>query len=250
MKKRCGSVHRIWYDKPFLWESEQNSRVNKECKFLDKLFKKYNIQKILDVGCGAGSHCVELKKLGYSPMGIDLNKKLIQHARKKSSEINFSVGDQKGLKFDKEFDAIYSLCTVIAYTITNEDLFKTLKSYHKSLKKNGLLVIDTLNPIIFIDKVEYKHEWKDKKNSLGLYAIRKFSIDENKQLSIDEATFYNAKTKKKVSSDRSIKRMIFPQEMRFFLEQAGFSVINFYGDFDFKHKKLDGHRMIIVARKN
>lgn len=87
------------------------------------------------------------------------------------------------------------------------------------------------------------------KNVLGLYAIRKFSADENKQLSIDEATFYDAKTNKKVSSDKSVKRMIFPQEMRFFLEQSGFSVLDFYGDFDFRHKKLDGHRMIVVAQK-
>ena len=233
-----------------MWETEQNSRINKECKFLDKLFKKYNVKEVLDVGCGAGSHCIKLKKLGYSPTGVDLNSKLIQHAKEKSSTINFLIEDQRNLKLNKKFDAIYSLCTVIAYAVTNEDLFKTLNIYNKSLKKNGLLIIDTFNPIVFIDKAKYKREWKDKENSLGLYAIRKFSVDENKQLSIDEATFYDAKTNKKVSSDRSVKRMTFPQEMKFFLEQSGFSVIDFYGDFDFKHKKLDGHRMIIVARKD
>jgi len=81
MVKRDGSVHRIWYDEPTLWASEQDSRVNKECKFLNKLFKKYNVKKVLDVGCGAGSHCIELKKLGYAPVGVDLNKKLIQYAK-------------------------------------------------------------------------------------------------------------------------------------------------------------------------
>ncbi len=249
MVKRDGSVHRLWYEKPTLWASEQNSRISKECKFLDKLFKKYKIKNILDVGCGVGSHCIELKKLGYAPTGVDLNKKLIQYAKKKSPTINFSVANQRYLKFNKEFDAVCVLCTVIAYAVTNEDLIKTIKNYHTSLKNNGLLIIDTFNPIIFIDKAKYKHKWKDKKNALGLYAIRKFSVDENKQLSIDEATFYNAKTNKKVASDKTIKRMIFPQEMKFFLEQAGFSVLGFYGDFDFKHKKLDSHRMIIIAQK-
>jgi hypothetical protein len=43
--------------------------------------------------------------------------------------------------------------------------------------------------------------------------------------------------------------MTFPQEMRFFLEQTGFKVFAFYGDFDLKHKLLDGHRMIVVAQK-
>ncbi|MCK5629804.1 MAG: class I SAM-dependent methyltransferase [Nanoarchaeota archaeon] len=249
MAKKDGSVHRIWYDEPTLWASEQDSRVDKECKFLDKLFKKYKVKKILDVGCGAGSHCIKLKNLGYFPVGVDLNKKLIQYAKKKSPEIDFSVADQKNLGFNKEFDAVYTLCTVIAYAITNEDLVKTLKNHYRALKKNGLLIIDTFNPIIFIDKAEYEHERKNKENALGLYAIRKYSVDENKQLSIDEATFYNAKTNKKVSSDKSVKRMTFPQEMRFFLEQTGFSVLDFYGDFDFKHKKLDSHRMIVIAQK-
>jgi len=131
----------------------------------------------------------------------------------------------------------------------NKDLAKTLKNHYNALKNKGLLIIDTFNPIIFIDKAEYEHERKNKTNAIGQYAIRKYSVDENKQLSIDEAIFYDAKTNKKVSSDKSVKRMTFPQEMRFFLEQAGFLVLGFYGDFDFKHKKLDGHKMIVIAQK-
>tara|TARA_Y100000310_G_C20566954_1_gene755963 strand:- start:318 stop:1070 length:753 start_codon:yes stop_codon:yes gene_type:complete len=249
MIKKDGSVHRVWYDEPTLWASEQNSRVNKECKFLDQLFKKYKVKKVLDVGCGAGSHCIKLKKLSYIVVGVDLNKKLIQYAKKKAPEIDFSIADQRNLKFNKQFDAIYTLCTVIAYATTNEDLVKTLKNHYSALKNNGLLIIDTFNPIIFIDKAEYEHERKNKINAIGQYAVRKYSVDENKQLSIDEATFYDAETNKKVSADKAVKRMTFPQEMRYFLEQIGFSILGFYGDFDLKHKKLDGHRMIVVAQK-
>lgn len=249
MKKINGSVHRIWYDKPMLWAKEQNSRVKKECQFLDILFKKHKVHKVLDVGCGVGSHCSYLKTLGYSTTGIDLNNKLINYAKNHFHNIPFFVADQTKYKSKNKFDAVYTLCTVIAYATTNEDLVKTLKSHNQALKKNGILVIDTFNPIIFIDKCKYLRDLKNKKNSLGYYSMRKYSVDENNQLSIDEAIFYDSKTKKVVSSDKSVKRMTFPQEMRFFLEQTGFKVIAFYGDFDFKHKKLDGHRMIVVAQK-
>tara|TARA_Y100000034_G_C6803233_1_gene360449 strand:+ start:184 stop:936 length:753 start_codon:yes stop_codon:yes gene_type:complete len=249
MKKINGSVHRIWYDEPTLWASEQNSRVKKECAFLNKLFKKYKVRKVLDVGCGAGSHCGYLQKLGYSTTGVDLNKNLITYAKKQFPKIPFLVADQTKLKFKNEFDAVYTLCTVIAYATTNEDLIKTLQNHHRALKKKGILLIDTFNPIIFIDKAEYSRERRNKENALGYYAMRKYSVDENQQLSIDEATFFDSKTNKMISSDKSVKRMTFPQEMRFFLEQNGFKILGFYGDFDFKHKKLDGHRMIVVAQK-
>ena len=63
MRTKDGSTHRIWYDEPTIWAKEQNSRVEKECKFLDKLFKKYKVKKVLDVGSGVGSHCGRLKEL-------------------------------------------------------------------------------------------------------------------------------------------------------------------------------------------
>ena len=40
-----------------------------------------------------------------------------------------------------------------------------------------------------------------------------------------------------------------PQEMKYFLETNGFELIDFYGAFDSKHKKLDGFRLITVSRK-
>jgi SAM-dependent methyltransferase len=244
-----GSTHRLWYDKPVVWAAEQDPRVENECQFLHKIWKKYGIHQILDVGCGVGSHCGRFEELGYSVVGLDQNTKLVQYAKKRFPKVRFVTGNQTKLKFKNEFDAVYTLNTVIASAVTNEDLVKTLNSYCQALKKKGILLIDTFNPIAFIDKKKYCHRRKNKKNALGYYATRKYSVDENKQLSIDETTFYDSKTGKKVLSDKWIKRMTFPQEMRFFLEQTGFKVLAYYGDFDFKHTLLDSFRMIVIAQK-
>jgi SAM-dependent methyltransferase len=249
LKKINGSVHRVWYEEPEIWAKEQNSRVESECKFLDKVFRKFKVKKVLDVGCGVGSHCGVLKNLGYSPTGLDLNKKLIGYAKDHFEGIPFFVAEQNKYRFKNKFDAIYSICTVIAFAITNEDLVKTLQNHNRALKKNGVLIISTFNPIVFINKAEYVSKRTDKVNSLGYFSTRKYSVDLNNQLSIDEATFYDSKTGKIVSSDKTIKRMTFPQEMRFFLEQTGFKVLGFYSDFDFKHKTLDSSYMTIVAQK-
>ncbi|MBR9702916.1 class I SAM-dependent methyltransferase [Candidatus Woesearchaeota archaeon] len=243
-----GSVHRIWYDSPEIWSKEQGSRTRKECTFLHKVFQKYKVKTVLDVGCGAGNHCAALSQKGYKTQGIDANKELIKFANKSYPKIPFRVGDQRKYRATHKFDAVITLCTVLSYATTNEELFKTLKNHYKSLKKKGILIIDTFNPIIFIDKVEYLRERTQKQNEFGYVTQRKYSVDENQQLSIDEATFINTKGNV-ASKDISVKRMTFPQEMRFFLEQAGFNVLEFYGDFSLRHKKLDGHRMIVVAQK-
>ena len=249
VKQVDGSVHRIWYEEPELWAQEQDSRVAEEGAFLDEVFQEHNLRSVLDAGCGAGSHCNYLQQRGYVVSGFDLNEKLVSFAKKHYPKIHFFVANQTTYSIKEPVDAIYSLCTVLSYAITNEEVFQTLKNHYNSLKEGGLLVISTFNPIVFIDKVTYLHEKKDATNALGYYAIRKYSVDESRQLSIDEATFYDEKTGNIISSDKSLKRMLFPQEIKFFLEQAGFKVLSMNSGFDKNHTILDGHYMTIIAQK-
>ncbi|MFT4308342.1 MAG: class I SAM-dependent methyltransferase [Candidatus Woesearchaeota archaeon] len=243
-----GSVHRIWYEEPEIWAREQESRVERECAFLERVFKEHSVRTVLDVGCGAGSHCGYLHGRGYSMTGVDLNKTLIRHAKRTYPDIDFSVADQTKLSFTNRFDAIITLCTVIAYATTNEDLVTTLQNHNRALKRRGILIIDTFNPIVFIDKATHLREQKKSANESGYASTRRYSVDENNQLSIDEATFTD-KNGRIVSHDRSVKRMTFPQEIRYFLEQSGFTVLGFYGDFDLRRTTLDGHRMVVIAQK-
>jgi 2-polyprenyl-3-methyl-5-hydroxy-6-metoxy-1,4-benzoquinol methylase len=90
MTTKNGSVHRIWYDEPAIWAREQDARVEKECAFLHRIFTKHKVRRALDVGCGAGSHCAYLHRLGYSVTGVDLNTKLIAYAKKRYPDIPFS----------------------------------------------------------------------------------------------------------------------------------------------------------------
>jgi SAM-dependent methyltransferase len=243
-----GSVHRIWYEEPEIWAREQDTRVEKECAYLHRVFTEHGVRRALDVGCGAGSHCGYLKRLGYDVNGVDLNRTLINYAKKKYPDISFSVADQTKMSYANEFDAIFTLCTVIAYATTNEDLVRTLQNHNRALKRRGILIIDTFNPIVFIARAQYLHEQKKSTDSSGYSSHRCYSIDENRQLSIDEATFFDTNGAV-VSTDRSVKRMTFPQEMRYFLEQNGFRVLGLYGDFDLRRTKLDGHRMVVIAQK-
>ena len=81
----------IYHDKSYV----------KEVNFIVKTLKKYgkkNIQNILDIGCGTGSHSVLLAKKGFSITGIDRSKQALDIAREK-----FNANNQKGEFLIKDF---------------------------------------------------------------------------------------------------------------------------------------------------
>lgn len=243
-------VNKYYFDKPEIWEEVSRNRFEEESKFLVEIFRRYGkVKNILDVGCGTGSHLNKLSKHGFVCEGIDLNKNMIGFAKKQYPHIKFEVGDMKKLKYSNKFDAIICLCTTFCYNTSNEDVVEALNSFYKSLRKGGLLVLETFNSISFIEKIKF--EKKIEKIDYGKFGIRSIeenSINPNKQLLIEKRTFISSNGKR-LKTDLTKYRMFFPQEMRFFLESAGFKLLGFYGGYQTKHKNLDGFRLITVSKK-
>lgn len=44
--------------------------------------EKRKVEKVLDLGCGAGRHCVLLANSGFEVMGIDISKNALKMARR------------------------------------------------------------------------------------------------------------------------------------------------------------------------
>jgi ubiquinone/menaquinone biosynthesis C-methylase UbiE len=116
----------------------------KETNFLQNLIKKYKIKckKILEVGCGTGGHAIHLKKKGFDIIGVDLNKEMLEVAKKKSKSIKFLQGDMRNFDLNKEFDIVLCLFSTIHYNQNLKELEKTLKNFYGHLKKGGLLIFD------------------------------------------------------------------------------------------------------------
>lgn len=70
--------------------------------------------RVLDVGCGAGRHSLELARRRYRPLGVDISPGLIEVARqaaaKERLDAQFQVGDARELKFAEPFDGAICLC--------------------------------------------------------------------------------------------------------------------------------------------
>jgi len=98
------SVH-VWktdlYDKKLDFVSEYGKDV------IHVLSPKQG-EKILDLGCGTGELAAQISAAGAFVIGIDLSNEMIEAAKKKYSDIQFSVGDAENFKLEEQVDAVFS----------------------------------------------------------------------------------------------------------------------------------------------
>ena len=101
--------------------------------------------KILDVGCGGGIICEPLARLGAKVTGIDFAPNNISaakiHSKKNKLKINYLCSSPEKLKIQKKFDVILNM-EIVEHV---EDINFFINSCSKLLRKNGLMIVATLN---------------------------------------------------------------------------------------------------------
>ncbi len=129
------------------WNAEnyhQNSSVQLEAskKILSEISFRGD-ESILDIGCGDGKITAIIST--HIPrgkvLGIDLSPEMLLFANKKFKtskykNILFKLLDATKIRFEKEFDIVFS--SFVLHWVINFNLF--IKKIHKSLKDNGKIV--------------------------------------------------------------------------------------------------------------
>jgi len=75
---------------------------------------------------------------------------MIKYAKRKYPDIAFDTQFMQTLKVKEKFDAIICIGNIIAFNKSNEEVTQTLQRFLKHLKKGGLLILNTSNPISYI----------------------------------------------------------------------------------------------------
>ncbi|MFQ5584967.1 MAG: class I SAM-dependent methyltransferase, partial [Calditrichia bacterium] len=107
-----------------------------------KLILKYinpATKKLLDVGAKAGVFVGEANKIGFDATGIELNKNLVEEARKKGTSLFW--GSIEKHTFDYRFDII-TLFHVLEHL---ENPIETIKKLKENLVESGFLIIEVPN---------------------------------------------------------------------------------------------------------
>lgn len=141
-------LDKIYEDNLRFWDTAWR-RVSKPHKELPRLpyiheitrkFKKYQVKKVLDLGCGSGWLTIFISKYGFDVTGIDIAKPAIElgkiWAKEDNSSVNFLVGDILNLPFkDGTFDAI--VCNSVLEHFRLDQAEVLLEKVHMILKEGG-----------------------------------------------------------------------------------------------------------------
>lgn len=232
----------------------QDKDYEKECDFSEEIFAKYggDIKSILDAGCGTGGHAIPLAKRGYNVVGFDTSGVMIARAKEKarSSNINidFQVMDLGDFQFDGKFDACICMFAVIDYITETKDILKALRNIRRHLKENALFVFDFWNGLAvlrILPSVRVKI-MEDK----GIKIIRTVEpeLDAFNHVSKSHYKMMVIKNNKLVDEikETHIIRFYFPQEIKHYLEEAGFELLRICPFMDL-NGKVDENVWNIVA---
>lgn len=128
-----------YYDPIYSWKN-----YKRESDRLHSLIRRYKLvsgKHLLDVACGTGSHISYLKRW-YKVEGLDVNREMLEQARRKHPGVKFYRKDMSHFHLDKQFDVITCLFSAIGFVKTKTKLRKTISTIADHLKAGGVALVE------------------------------------------------------------------------------------------------------------
>ena len=231
-----------WFDTNFYHELYKNRDEDEANNFIENLIDKLKLDpdsEVLDLACGKGRHALKMSDYFQKVTGIDLSKNSINIAKKFNKEnLKFFTGDMRNFSLNKKFDFIFNLFTSFGYFENFNENSLVLDNCNKHLKKNGLIVIDYLNPekvvntlvkneIKIINKTKYTISRKIENN----FIIKDIYIN-NKEHFYEKVQLINLEMFNKI------------------LKKANFTIDQTFGNYQLDEYDKNSNRLIITALKN
>jgi len=124
--------------KDYPWTENTEHQV----EFIIKKLELTGKERILDLACGFGRHCISFARKGFSVTGVDIWKKYIddaiQTARELSLDTTFICADIRNVIYQNEFDVVLNLDDgAIGYLENDEENLKIFDVISKALKPGG-----------------------------------------------------------------------------------------------------------------
>ena len=117
---------------------DKHSFVWEKAKGVVELLSPKAGERILDLGCGTGRLTAEIAATGADVVGIDQSPEMISEARAQFRDLRFEVGDARHLRFEQQFDAVFS--NAVLHWIVEPEL--VVRGVAKALKPGGRFVAE------------------------------------------------------------------------------------------------------------
>jgi SAM-dependent methyltransferase len=159
-----------------------------------------------------------------------------------SNRLHFKVADMRENYGEKKFELVLNLFTSFAYFEDWQDNFQALQQIHRSLKDDGLFVLDFLNISSLprdLDRIE--------KTEIEGYSFHVRRYIEDAKLEKDISV------KAPDGQDYSFKESIWAlslMDLQAMFKDVGFEILDTYGSYKLTNfEALESDRLILLARK-
>ncbi|MGJ6965808.1 class I SAM-dependent methyltransferase [Streptosporangium sp. G11] len=215
-------------DNPELYELRFPDPDRLAARFAGDLARRFGGgTRLLDIGCGTGRDAGHLAGEGYAVTGLDVSEPMLAHARGRYPGVEFVNADMRSFDLGRRFDVVTCLDSALLYCHENADLTAFLSRCRAHLAPGGLLVAEMRNGAFFLGNTELLEGtvtgtvlW----DGVPYTSRTRLWIDHAAQLLRRHRT-WEWPGRAGPLHQRSAWRLLFPRELEYFLDVAGFEVL-------------------------
>ena len=123
------------YDAQYEGENAVGKNVHGEADFVEA----YGVGSVLDAGCGTGRVGRELARRGLDVVGVDLDERLLETARRKAPDVPWHLADLATFELGRTFECVVAPGNVMIFLTPGSEP-AVISNIARHLAPGGLLI--------------------------------------------------------------------------------------------------------------
>ena len=234
---------------------ENQANTRREADLLIKAAGLEPNDRVLDLCCGQGRHCLELARRGFrNVVGVDRSRYLIRLAKRRAQQqglhVSFHEGDARRFRLkEADFHCVALMGNSFGYFDREEDDLAVMRAVLRALGSGGDIALDIVDGNWMRKNfIPRNWEWIDQDH----FVCRERSLSQDGQRLISREVVVHAE--RGVIVDQFYAERLYSQEaITGLLEQAGFTHIRLHDTLEAESDRdqdlgMMAHRMFLTAK--
>ncbi len=214
------------------------------------LLEKYGVQKVLEIGCGAGNLAQRLLAHGFDYTGMDISPDMLAIAQRQLPPCPLVEGDMRTFRLAESFQGALIVGRSLSYLLENKEVRDTFEAVYRALAPGAVFIFDVIDARLFIPGIDPGEILRHEAVHEGGCYIRNsvFEVNARSGWTWDWTADYYAVEpsgeRRHLARDTSTLRTFTGDETEIFLALSGFEILE-----RFPKRAYAFDTWVFVARK-